>query len=149
MLYFAVAVLVVIIDQASKRIIWEYFKHSGGMDLIDGFLRISLSKNTGAIMGILSGSRVLLILITILSIVVLILFAFRMRFAPVRKRIFIGLIFGFSPDLYWALLVGCGGAALVGLVGILLRKMGRKSLLPFGSFLALGAIALLIAQMVP
>jgi prepilin signal peptidase PulO-like enzyme (type II secretory pathway) len=66
----------------------------------------------------------------------------------VKLAFFIGLIFGFSIPLLWALLIGSGSAALVGLVGILLHKMGRKSLLPFGSFLALGAIACLIAQMV-
>jgi signal peptidase II len=93
-LYFAIAALVVILDQASKRIIWEVFKHSGGTDVIDGFLRITLSRNTGAVFGILSGSRALLIIITILSVFVLILFAFRMRFAPVSKRVYIGLIFG-------------------------------------------------------
>jgi prepilin signal peptidase PulO-like enzyme (type II secretory pathway) len=65
----------------------------------------------------------------------------------VKLAFFIGLIFGFSMNLLWALLVGSGSAALVGLVGILLRKMSSKSLLPFGSFLALGAIALLITQM--
>jgi len=65
----------------------------------------------------------------------------------VKLAFFIGLIFGLSKTLYWALFVGFGSAALVGLVGILLRKMSRKSLLPFGSFLALGAIARLIAQM--
>ena len=94
MLYFAVAAAVVILDQASKRIIWEVYKQTGGTDLIDGLLRVSLSKNTGAIFGILSGSRVLLISVTILSVVVLVLFAHRMRFAPVSKRIYIGLIFG-------------------------------------------------------
>ena len=94
MLYFAVAAIVVILDQASKRIIWEVYGQTGGTDLIDGVLRISLSKNTGAILGILSGSRVLLISVTILSVIVLILFAHRMRFAPVSKRIYIGLIFG-------------------------------------------------------
>jgi prepilin signal peptidase PulO-like enzyme (type II secretory pathway) len=66
----------------------------------------------------------------------------------VKLAFFIGLIFGFSITLYWALLVGFGSAALVGLVGILLRKMSRKSLLPFGSFMALGAIVVLITQMV-
>ena len=71
----------------------------------------------------------------------------RAGIGDVKLAFFIGLIFGFSMTLYWALLVGFGGAALVGLVGILLRKMSRKSLLPFGSFLALGAIAFLIAQM--
>ena len=94
MLYFAVAAIVVILDQASKRIIWEAYKQTGGTDLIDGFLRISLSKNAGAVLGILSGSRALLISVTILSVIILILFAHRMRFAPVSKRICIGLIFG-------------------------------------------------------
>jgi prepilin signal peptidase PulO-like enzyme (type II secretory pathway) len=73
----------------------------------------------------------------------------RAGIGDVKLAFFIGLIFGFSMTLYWALLVGFGSAALVGLVGILLRKMSRKSLLPFGSFLALGAIAFLIIQMVP
>ena len=94
MLYFAVAAIVVILDQASKRIIWEMYRQTGGTDLIDGVLRISLSKNTGAVLGILSGSRTLLISVTILSVIVLMLFAHRMRFAPVSKRIYIGLIFG-------------------------------------------------------
>jgi len=65
----------------------------------------------------------------------------------VKLAFFIGLIFGVSRYLYWALLVGLVSTALVGLVGILLRKMSRKSLLPYGPFLALGAIALLITQM--
>ncbi len=73
----------------------------------------------------------------------------RAGIGDVKLAFFIGLIFGFSMTLYWALLAGFGSAALVGLVGILLRKMGRKSLLPFGSFLAFGAIAFLITQMVP
>lgn len=72
----------------------------------------------------------------------------RAGMGDVKLAFFIGLIFGFSMTLYWALFAGFGSAALVGLVGILLRKMDRKSLLPFGSFLALGAIAFLIAQMV-
>jgi len=72
----------------------------------------------------------------------------RAGIGDVKLAFFIGLILGFSRNLYWALFVGFGSAALVGLVGILLRKMSRKSLLPFGSFLALGAIAFLITQMV-
>jgi signal peptidase II len=93
-LYFAVAALVVICDQASKRIIWEVFKSSGGTDLIDGVLRISLSKNTGAILGLLSGSKNLLLAVTIISIGALVFFAYRMRYAPVVKRVCLGLILG-------------------------------------------------------
>jgi prepilin signal peptidase PulO-like enzyme (type II secretory pathway) len=72
----------------------------------------------------------------------------RAGIGDVKLAFFIGLIFGFSMTLYWALLVGFGSAALVGLAGILLHKMSRKSLLPFGSFLAFGAIVFLIDQMV-
>jgi len=64
----------------------------------------------------------------------------------VKLAFFIGLIFGFSMPLLWVLFVGLGVSNLVGLVGILLRKMNRKSLLPFGSFLAFGAIAFLITR---
>ena len=72
----------------------------------------------------------------------------RAGMGDVKLTFFIGLIFGFSMTLLWALFVGFGSAALVGLVGILLRKMSRKSLIPYGPFLALGAIAFLIIQMV-
>ena len=94
MFYFTVAALVVIIDQASKRIIWEAFKNTGGMDLIDGVLRITLSKNTGAVMGLLSGYRWILLTATGLSIIALIFFAYRMRYAPLLKRLCLGLILG-------------------------------------------------------
>ena len=62
--------------------------------------------------------------------------------------IVISIVFGLSMTLLWVLLVGFGSAALVGSAGILLRKTSRKSLLPFGTFLALGGIALLITQYV-
>lgn len=94
MLYFAVAALVVILDQASKRIIWEIYKFNGGTDVLDGVLRITLSKNTGAVLGILSGSTTLLLVITIASIAALIIFAYRMRYAPAVKRVCLGLILG-------------------------------------------------------
>lgn len=94
MLYVAIAALVVVLDQASKRIVLEAFRDRGPMDLIDGVLRIRLTTNTGAVMGILSGSRVLLISVTIVSIAALIVFAYRMRYAPLPRRIFLGLILG-------------------------------------------------------
>ncbi len=94
MLFFVVAALVVILDQASKRIVWEIFKYQGGADIIDGFLRITLSKNKGAIFGIFFGWKHFLIVVTIVSILVLIFFAYRMRFAPASKRVYLGLILG-------------------------------------------------------
>ncbi|MBN1885020.1 MAG: signal peptidase II [Candidatus Krumholzibacteriota bacterium] len=94
MLYFTIAALVVILDQSSKRIIWELFRFSGGTDLIDGVLRITLSKNEGAVLGILAGSRTILIAVTIAAIVALIVFSYRMRYAPLLKRVCLGLILG-------------------------------------------------------
>lgn len=94
MLYFAVAALVVILDQASKRLIWEIYRYQGGTDVIDGILRVTLSKNEGAILGILSGSKTLLLTITIVSIAALVFFAYRMRFAPAGKRVYLGMILG-------------------------------------------------------
>ncbi|MBN2185100.1 MAG: signal peptidase II [Candidatus Krumholzibacteriota bacterium] len=94
MLYFTIAALIVILDQASKRVVWEVFRNSGGVDLIDGFLRITLSRNNGAVMGILGGSRAILLIVTTISIAALIFFAYRMRYAPILKRIYIGLILG-------------------------------------------------------
>ena len=94
MLYFAVAALVVILDQSSKRIVWELFKYGGGADIIDGFLRITLSKNRGAVFGILSNTKHLLLFITIISIGALVFFAYRMRYAPAHKRVYLGLILG-------------------------------------------------------
>lgn len=94
MFYFTVAAIIVILDQVSKRLIWEMFKYSGGTDLIDGFLKISLSKNSGAVMGILSGSRPILLTVTIISVAALIFFAYRMRYAPLIQRLCLGLIIG-------------------------------------------------------
>ena len=94
MLYFAIAALVVILDQSSKRVIWELYKHSGGADVIDGFFRFTLSKNKGAVFGILSNAGHLLLVVRIISIGVLAFFAYRMRYAPAHKRVCLGLILG-------------------------------------------------------
>lgn len=94
MLYFTVAALVLILDQASKRLVWGIYGQGGGTDLINGLLRINVSTNTGAIFGIFSNSREFLLAITIVSVIALIYFAYRMRFAPISRRVYIGLIIG-------------------------------------------------------
>jgi signal peptidase II len=94
MLYFSIAAVVVILDQATKRLIWAAFEGTGGTDIIGSVLRIRLSTNTGAVMGILSGSRPVLITVTVISIIALIYFAYRMRYAPLFKRVCLGLVLG-------------------------------------------------------
>ena len=69
----------------------------------------------------------------------------RAGIGDVKLGLFVGLALGFSWSLYWALLVAFGSGLVVGLAGILLKKWDRKSLLPFGPFLALGmGVAMLI-----
>jgi len=63
----------------------------------------------------------------------------RAGLGDVKLAALVGLVLGLSVSLYWALLIAFTTAALVGLVGIVLGKMTRQSLLPFGFFLALGA----------
>jgi len=92
--YFAVAAIVVIIDQASKRIVGNLYPYGGGTDLVGDLLRIRLTTNPGAVMGILGGSRVLLIVITIVSIAALVVFAYRMRYAPPLRRFCLALVLG-------------------------------------------------------
>jgi len=94
MLYFTVAALVVILDQATKRIVLGTCATGIEKELIGNFLRIRLSHNPGAILGVLSGSRTILLTITIVSVVALMFFAYKMRYAPLLKRISLGLILG-------------------------------------------------------
>jgi prepilin signal peptidase PulO-like enzyme (type II secretory pathway) len=70
----------------------------------------------------------------------------RAGIGDVKLGLFVGLVLGFSTSLYWALLIAFGSGLLVGLVGILLKKWDRKSLLPFGPFLALGMVVATIFQ---
>ncbi|MCD6379715.1 signal peptidase II [bacterium] len=94
MLYFTVAALVVILDQATKRIVLRTCATGGARELIGNFLQIRLNHNPGAILGVLSGSRTILLTITIVSVVALIFFAYKMRYAPILKRVSLGLILG-------------------------------------------------------
>lgn len=94
MLYFTIAALVVILDQASKRIILNTLSQGETVELIGSFLRFRLSYNPGAILGFLSESRPVLLVMTFISIIALIYFAYRMRYAPVLKRVCLGLILG-------------------------------------------------------
>lgn len=94
MIYFTVAALVVILDQASKRMVLQSYQTGQGRELVGDILRIRLSHNPGAILGLLSNSRPILLTITIISIIALIFFSYRMRYAPLHKRVSLGLILG-------------------------------------------------------
>lgn len=57
----------------------------------------------------------------------------------VKLAAFIGLILGW-PVTFTALVIAILLAAAVALIGVLIGKWNRKSLIPFGPFLSLGAL---------
>lgn len=69
----------------------------------------------------------------------------RAGMGDVKLALFIGLIVGF-PTVIYALTITFFSGAIVGLVGIGLGKLTRRSTIPFAPFLALGALVLLWLQ---
>lgn len=70
----------------------------------------------------------------------------RAGIGDVKLAFFVGLILGCSAHLYWALVIGFASGALAGGIGILLGRLHRKSTLPFGTFLALGTLLVLLLR---
>lgn len=69
-------------------------------------------------------------------------------FGDVRLGLFIGLVLGFPdvlPALFWAILLGGLGGALVLLVqAVVLRRYHLFTAIPYGPFLILGAMAVML-----
>ncbi len=70
----------------------------------------------------------------------------RAGMGDVKLAFLVGLILGFSAHLYWALIIGFGSGALAGGIGILLGRLHRKSTLPFGTFLALATLLVVLLR---
>jgi len=84
---------------------------------------------------------------TVFLVPVLILGSRRAGIGDVKLGVFLGVALGFSWWLYVALLIAFTSGFLVGLVGIILHKWDRKSLMPFGPFLAFGMIVMMVVQL--
>jgi signal peptidase II len=85
------ALIVVILDQASKQFFWSL---GNNFDVIDGFFRITLVRNSGAAFGMLQGGRVFLIISSVLASIFIIILAQRVPKEDLLKRIFLGMILG-------------------------------------------------------
>lgn len=85
------AALVVILDQITKQIIW---RHGQNYDLIDGYLHITLVKNTGAAFGLFQGGRVFFIVASIIAAVFIVYAATRLPREQWHKRLYLGIILG-------------------------------------------------------
>jgi signal peptidase II len=83
--------VVLALDQFSKQFFWHLGKN---FDIIDGFLRITLVKNSGAAFGMLQDGRVFLIISSIVASGFIVYLAERLSAAERAKRLFFGLILG-------------------------------------------------------
>lgn len=64
-------ILLILIDQISKILIFNYIIENRDMVIIPGFLNFTHVKNTGAAFGILEGKRVFFIILTVLALLYL------------------------------------------------------------------------------
>jgi signal peptidase II len=85
------ALVVLILDQVSKQILWQLGRNA---DLIDGILRITLVKNSGAAFGMLQGGRVFLIISSVIASLAIIFLAERLPASESARRAFLGVILG-------------------------------------------------------
>lgn len=94
MIYYLLALVVVIIDQLTKWFIVKYMDLRESISIIDGFLSITSHRNRGAAWGILQGQMVFFIIITIIVIVGIIYF---LKIYAEKSKIYgwgLGLILG-------------------------------------------------------
>jgi len=83
--------IVFILDRLTKL----FFSHLGqNFDVIDGIVRITMVKNTGAIFGLFQGMRVLFIIASLLASIFITAIAFKLPQNERLKRISLGLILG-------------------------------------------------------
>ncbi len=85
------ALIVVLLDQASKQFFWILGKN---FDVIDDFLRVTLVRNSGAAFGMLQGGRIFLVFSSVIAAIFIIFLAQRIPAEEKAKRIFLGMILG-------------------------------------------------------
>ena len=87
---YIIAIIIFIIDQISKCFISAYLKLNESITIIKDFFYIRYINNTGASWGILSNSKTLLIILSIIAIIIII------RYMNTFKKTIINMIgFGF------------------------------------------------------
>lgn len=112
MIYYLLAILVVVIDQFTKWLIVKYMDLRESISIIDGFLSITSHRNRGAAWGILQGQMVFFIVITIVVI--------------------IGIVYFLKNYAKQSRLYGIGlGLILGGAIGNFIDRIFRKEVVDF------------------
>ena len=85
------ALLVLILDQATKQFFWHLGRN---FDVIDGFFRVTLVRNSGAAFGLFQDGRIFLIISSVAASLFILFLAQRMHTEQLAKRVFLGMILG-------------------------------------------------------
>ncbi|MFQ5510382.1 MAG: signal peptidase II [Candidatus Krumholzibacteriia bacterium] len=85
------AVIVVILDQVTKQFFWHLGRN---FDVIDGFFRVTLVRNSGAAFGMLQDGRGFLIVMSVLASILIIFVVQRLPAEQLARRVFLGMILG-------------------------------------------------------
>lgn len=85
-LYIAIFLLIIALDQISKYLIASAFSLGEGICVIEGLLDFTYVQNRGAAFGLLQGARVFFIILTIVVFVALIIYLYKARLtSPLEK----------------------------------------------------------------
>jgi signal peptidase II len=88
---FIPALLVVLLDQATKHLFWRLGQNH---EIIPGYLNITLVKNAGAAFGMFQGARVFFVTASFLAVGLIIYLGMRLPASQRTRRILLGLILG-------------------------------------------------------
>ena len=85
------ALLVLVLDQATKQFFWHLGRN---FDVIDGFFRVTLVRNSGAAFGLFPDGRIFLIISSVVASMFVLFLAQRVPVEQLAKRVFLGMILG-------------------------------------------------------
>ena len=115
LVFFGIAVLVVVLDQVSKSIARAQLSVGETIRLLPGVLNLTITKNTGAAFGLLSGRQPIFVAVSLVVVAVVLIYLWRQR--PT------------SPLVVIALALVTGGA-----VGNLIDRVGPGWVTDFFEF---------------
>ena len=103
---FIIGIIIFILDQISKCIITTYLKTNQSIKVIKDFFYIRYINNTGASWGILSNSRLLLIILSLIALIILMRYINEFKIAKINIFGFGFLIGGIIGNLFDRVIFG-------------------------------------------
>lgn len=90
----AVAAMVLAADQATKFLVRDLMQPDQTFPLIDGFLKLTYVRNTGAAFGMFSHGRPIFVIATIIAIVLILVYHYKTKETNVWFNLALGLELG-------------------------------------------------------